>query len=313
MEPTTFQFNNQTFTIDPTYVYKGAYLSHGFTPLMYLVMHSKELNCDEKINEYILSHKEELNIQNEEGFTALVLACLNLRDLSTPSIVRQLINAGCDLNLQDNWGNTALIMSCNNIKYRNMENIVKHLVTSGANVNIQNNSGCTALMVLLNNSTDSIIYDLTKLLLSHGANVNLRENEGHTALMIYSSCSFPMDNILIYENIIRRLINASSNLDLENKKGYNVLMKICNKNWLSFDIHKTIINKTNLSLIHSGISGFEVICKHQNQSVIEYCFTTQSHTETELIKCIRIGNHITFLLPLLAKIYLNKLIYFKAY
>lgn len=109
----TFTFNNQQFTIDPNKKYE---ITHNIwttkiTPLMYLVMHSRELDCDEELNSYILDHRDQLNLQSENGATALMLASTNSNTCSKEITVKQILDAGANINLCTIYNNNVLTLT----------------------------------------------------------------------------------------------------------------------------------------------------------------------------------------------------------
>lgn len=168
-----FTFNKQQFTIDPNAYYNCSIGTKAkkFTPLMYLVMNSRILNCDEELNEYIMLHNSsELNKKNDIGLTALMLACRNSFVYSSKNVVLMLINAGANLDLQDDLGRTALMHACS----YNAENIVKLLVDAGANVNLKDCFNENALIILHKCNCEFHITDSFKMILDAGINLNFK-------------------------------------------------------------------------------------------------------------------------------------------
>jgi len=89
---------------------------------------------------YLLDKGANLNLQDNYGNTALIIACHN----NNTEIVNLLIENKTNLDLQDNDGWTALIYAC----YKNNTELVKILIDKGANLDLQDKNGCTALMLL---------------------------------------------------------------------------------------------------------------------------------------------------------------------
>jgi len=83
--------------------------------------------------------KENVNIQNNNNFTALIYASLG----GQIKIINLLIEAGANINLQSKYNSTALMFASE----RGYTKIVKLLIKAGANVNLQNYDDNTALML----------------------------------------------------------------------------------------------------------------------------------------------------------------------
>lgn len=83
----------------------------------------------------------DINYQNRDGYTPLILAI----KIKNPESVKLLLTHGAKkgINLQDNDGCTALMWAC---MMENTLKTVEELLKYGANTNLQNNDGRTALM-----------------------------------------------------------------------------------------------------------------------------------------------------------------------
>lgn len=105
------------------------YCCKGFTKLMKWVLLTKEKPfLEQKIEKYITKHPEQIDIQNEAGYTALMLACLHMGKFSTNHTVRILIDAGANKDMVNKTGHTALMMTC----WRSNFEAAEILVRSGA-------------------------------------------------------------------------------------------------------------------------------------------------------------------------------------
>ena len=72
--------------------------SKGFTKLMFMIINSFPIN---RIEEYIIQHPEEMNKQNNRGWTALMIAARNSNKLlDGEKIVNLLLGKKADINLQ---------------------------------------------------------------------------------------------------------------------------------------------------------------------------------------------------------------------
>ncbi len=75
----------------------------------------------------------DVNIQNEDGYTALIWASYK----GYIKIVRALIKAGANVNIQDENGKTALTYASNNGDIE----IIRELIAAGSDINIKDNEG----------------------------------------------------------------------------------------------------------------------------------------------------------------------------
>lgn len=150
----------------------------------------------------------DLNVQESEGNTALIMATSN----SEVKIVKSLIEAGCDLNLVNKSGDTALMMA---VKAENKE-IIQLLLDQKQKLelNARGESGLNALML----ACQFNFVEIVNLLLAQpGINVNQRNYEnGPTAILVAAS----EGNL----QIAQALIGAGADVDMQDKKGCTALM-----------------------------------------------------------------------------------------
>lgn len=163
-------------------------------------------SANQKNLELILAKNPNINLQNKNGETALIKACMFTRDNS--KVINTLLAAGAEVNLQNNKGESALICTIGNAGLENVEALLK----MGANPNLQDEKGRTALIVACQkgcNSSqyysysdqnhrdqnipfaNSIINRVSKIvtnLVEAGAEIDIRDNEKKTALM--HSCRY---------------------------------------------------------------------------------------------------------------------------
>lgn len=102
----------------------------------------------------------EVDAQNKNGETALVLAC----KANNTKMAKFLIYSKADVNIKDKDDLDALYYATQNNNY----NIVKSLVLSDCNLETTDNYGCTPLV----NAIENVNYKMIKLLIKYGANVN---------------------------------------------------------------------------------------------------------------------------------------------
>ncbi|AYV78895.1 MAG: hypothetical protein Edafosvirus45_4 [Edafosvirus sp.] len=194
----------------------------------------------------------DINLQDDNGNTALVHACINnndkfiklllnnklcdvnIRTIDNSTAIMYCNNKDrlelllehklCDINLQDDSGNTALMKAC----FNGNTNIVKTLLQYKkyeCNTNIQNHYGRTAIMIafeMLGDRSDR--SDIINILMKFSKyNYNLQDKRGITFLMqILSEPS--MINSLILKRIIQKSINLTSDLDQQDVHGMTTLM-----------------------------------------------------------------------------------------
>lgn len=127
---------------------------------------------NEEILQFLLQkNSSNINYQNEEGKTALMIAC----ETGNPTLVSLLLNAGADPNIKDKNDEAPLInWGCTNTE------IIRLLLSAGADIHIMNKDRNTALM----NSCYFGNYEAAKLLIQHGSELNTKNNQGLSPLMI---------------------------------------------------------------------------------------------------------------------------------
>jgi ankyrin repeat protein len=153
-------------------------------------------NRTELLIKYITDHPDQINEQNDEGWTSLMIVARNAQRYDL-RILKSLIENGAKSTIKNNNGHTALklaiignhnlavidnllkiegyhskilIRTCTfNITNRFLVLMLKH----GINPDNQTNNGVTALMIL---SSIANVLSMTKILLIHGANQYIKTN-----------------------------------------------------------------------------------------------------------------------------------------
>ena len=146
----------------------------------------------------------DVNIQNNEGWTALLIASQN----GHTQVVEQLLKEHADVNIQTNDGLTALMIASQN----GHTQVVEQLHKEHANINIQNNDGWTALMIASQNGHTQVVEQLLK----EHANVNIQSKYGWTALIIASRNG--------HTEIIEQLLKEHADVNIQNKNRRTALM-----------------------------------------------------------------------------------------
>ncbi|GFR60728.1 DCN1 protein 2 [Elysia marginata] len=121
----------------------------------------------------LLRLKVEVNEQNDEGFTALML-CVG-DDRGRYDVMRHQVEAGADLNLRNKWQESALMLACGAGQWMTVDFLTLH----GAILNTKNIWGETPLMYAAENGHNLVV----DILLKRGSHVNETDEKDETALM----------------------------------------------------------------------------------------------------------------------------------
>jgi ankyrin repeat protein len=178
MPPMESQFDNEAIDfIDPNkeYRYLRNRISKGFTLIMkWCLMYHRDPTITDRITNYLKQYPETVNDGNKEGWTPLMISCLNSQTVSSDVIVHLLISHGADLNRTRSGELTALMLCC--LYCDKNESTIKLLIDSGADINhISSKFGYAINIVASNGGNETIL----KMLISAGADVTnkyLRRN-----------------------------------------------------------------------------------------------------------------------------------------
>ena len=152
---------------------------------------------NEEAVHFLLDLIDNINCQNEEGRTALMLASVGGHE----QVVQMLVSAGANVDVQDNNGYTALMIACDTNSYT----IVNYLHQAGANPDIQRNDDDTAIIIACRNNHS----DIVKLLLQCNADPLIITRNGDTALTV----SVHVNSIEIVEMLLdKQPDNQKTNL-----------------------------------------------------------------------------------------------------
>lgn len=125
----------------------------------------------------LVKHGADVNIQNDEGFTALMFAACWCTD--STDVIDFLLKYS-DVNIQDNDYNTAFMYAC---KYNTLSS-VKLFLEYDININLKNKSQCNAFMfAVAGYSLTYKTFDIIELLLNKGVDINAKDNNGETVFM----------------------------------------------------------------------------------------------------------------------------------
>ena len=178
---------------------------NGNTALINIAIGKEDKNRLKKIRA-VISGRANVNIQNNEGYTALMCIASD----GDEATIRALISAKSDLDVEDRDGNTALIYAAQN----NNVGGVKAIIRGKPNLNKQNKNGHNALMIASKNGNE----ELVRSLISAKADLNRQDKDGNTALML---------SVLNKKNkIVKILIEAGANINIKNKENKDILSVI---------------------------------------------------------------------------------------
>jgi ankyrin repeat protein len=158
-----------------------------------LLINAAKKGSNAKIKE-LIKNGVDINSKNEDGKTALMLACLNRYIVA----VTTLLEAGADTNLRDRNNRTALMMS-------STSKIYDLLLEYGVDVNLQNNYGETAIAEFLDYgvSSNQLISSIEKFS-KCGLNLDIKDNKNYNfyeKLVIEASLRHSYDELINYMNI----------------------------------------------------------------------------------------------------------------
>lgn len=186
--------------------------SSGFTILMYA---SQNNNFTESIMQMIIEAKINLDLQNNNGDTALIMAAIS-SNTSGENPVKILIEAKSNLEIKNVNGDNALILASWKASDLSSVDTVKNLIEGNANINALNNNRVSPLSAAT--SIKSVIENksVIKILTDAKADINMQDIYGNTALM----------NCVDSDEILKILINAGADVYLKNKRNETVLDKL---------------------------------------------------------------------------------------
>ncbi len=184
------------------------------------------INDNNEMAKYLIDNGANLDLQNNNGYTALLFAVFNRIN---NDISKYLIDHGANLNLQTRRGQTALIQT---ISGRNYE-IAKYLIDHNPNLDLQDEDGNTALMKAILKKNNEI----AKYLIDNGANLNLQNKRGETVFHLIGNNSELLNYIIdkdikVPDEMIEQMPNYIKLKVVRLKKQIRVLKKLLNSNEL---------------------------------------------------------------------------------
>lgn len=214
--------------------------------------HNEIINAEDCIR-LLIDKMCDVNMQDDDGDTALMLALSEYKSEISKKIIRMLINAGSDtfivgkdaqtifstacqkcksvdiarmlfdktiLEKKDKNGYTPLLWSSWKSGSTSSNEIVKFLIESGADVNAKDNVKDTPLIVASWHTRSQSSNETVEILIEAGADLNHQNEEGKTALMQASKLSCNASTI----ETVKILIEAGVDVNLVNEDGNSALI-----------------------------------------------------------------------------------------
>jgi len=174
--------------------------SYNSTPLMI----ASSLRNSEKITIELLKYTKDINLKNNNGCTALILAAQN----GHTNVVQLLLQEHINVNIQNNDGCDALIFAAQN----GYTDVVRLLLDKDVNVNMQSNNRNTALILAANNGH----ADIVRSLINKNADIDMRANNGYTALILAAYNG--------HTDIVKLLLQNNADVNIQNDDGCTTLI-----------------------------------------------------------------------------------------
>ena len=166
-------------------------------------------NCTNETLKEIIACKADLDAQNKDGRTALMLACL----FKQQEAVQIILEAGSNPNIADNHGYTSLFVA---VLKGCRKNIIQALIDHGADVNATDKDNVTAIMYACRKRRLNLFH----VLLKAGADTNTVDKDDNTCLWYaaHGNCS---------KKVLQAIIDHGGDVNATNKDGLTALMTAC--------------------------------------------------------------------------------------
>lgn len=170
---------------------------------------------------FLLKNGSNVQMKDNKGKTALFHACragygriVGFKIDNYIPSINLLLDAGSDINEQDTSGKTVLMFST----YSGYADLVEFIINKNPKINIQTNNGESALILLLgsNHGSNEEKQKILKLLIKSGADVNLADNNSKTPLM------YAVDTYN-YNGLVEPLLEKGADPNAKDNKGKSVL------------------------------------------------------------------------------------------
>ena len=155
-----------------------------FTKLMYLIITRKNIKMDiKKLSNICVIKKirSKINHQNEEGWTALMIAVTVIIDgWCSYQTIKLLLKNGADPNMIEKNSWTALTLTIHNWNKQYGYYVVKLLINYGADINYLDKDNWTPLIFACRSTN---IHKTVGILLDRKVNIEIKDKNGRTPLM----------------------------------------------------------------------------------------------------------------------------------
>ncbi|BCS82600.1 putative ankyrin repeat protein [Cotonvirus japonicus] len=205
-------------------------------------------------------HQKSINYKDNEGNTALTIACKYANTTDYLEIIKTLLNDNNTIDNLSKKNKRSLIIAC---KFSNTTSNIKTielLLDHGFDIDYTDKQGMTALMIACKYSNTTSNIETVKLLLDRGANINARAKSGWTALMSASCFSRTDSNI----ETVKLLLDRGADLESINKDRYSVLTFVCRYSDSTSNI------ETVKLLLEKG-ANIHIISKYRNNLLMVAC------------------------------------------
>ena len=192
--------------------------SKGNDLIHFLVKNSRKEIYFNLLKEYLDVYPDKINIQNEIGWTPLMIASINSNTTSNFETVKYLLEQGADLNIKDKYGWTALKLASRYSNTTSTFKTVECLLKYNADPNLKNKIGDTALMYASQFSNTTSNIETVECLLEYGADPNIKDGAGLTALII-SCINFDI-------NVVELLLKNNVDPNIKDNKGWTALKHV---------------------------------------------------------------------------------------
>jgi ankyrin repeat protein len=306
----------KSYDVNNEYVCSPLLKCKGFSILMFIVTNTRKYP---ELNVLIPKYKHIINEKNDEGWTALMIACRNSHDSSSNDTVKILLECDADVNMQEKDGWTALMLAAQNSNASSNNDTVLLLLTYGADVNKLSNKSESALALSCMFTNKQSSYETVKILLEYGADVNVKNYIGRTPLIHTCFCKDNTVQLLLTHNAdvnicgditaltaachvnyykgVDLLLKYGANVHAKNKKDGNALYYISSKNTniikllLSYynidEIKKLIIRN---KLVEACLDELDIRAKMERTKVKWYERVFKGIPEHDAIIRYKIGN-----------------------
>jgi len=228
--------------MDYTDIYQGLTVNYlgvydtfckGYTLLMRLCWNGMRNIHRQEIKEYLDQYPGEINKQNEEGWSALMIAIYNNKDRSQIDTIKLLLEYSADVTLKNNCGKTALHIASENCKSGSNFETIQVLLENGSDPNTLDNYQQTSLTLALINNFYKNNTKTIEILLKYNANPNIHTINGFAIFMIPIEHSDP--------KTIKLLLRYNANPNIRNSFGCTPLMVAIDKNTCNEKIIKILL------------------------------------------------------------------------